>query len=66
MEKINSHKQKSKIELKDLPAVAALPILRIPDKSYFIDLALKQFREVDSSFNYIDFDRKMEKYCANT
>ena len=44
------------MELKDLPGVHALPILRLPKKSYFIDLALRQFREVENAGNFINFD----------
>jgi hypothetical protein len=44
------------MELKDLPGVHALPILRITNQSYFIDLLLKQFRDVDNAYNFIDFN----------
>jgi hypothetical protein len=43
------------MELKDLPGVHALPILRLTDKSYYIDLYLKQFREVDNPGSFINF-----------
>ncbi len=44
------------MELKDLPGTYGLPILKLPETSYYIDLALKQFREVDNPMSYIDFD----------
>ena len=33
-----------------------LTVLRLPGISYFIDLQLGQFRDVDNPGNYIDFD----------
>ncbi len=44
------------MDLKDLPGVAALPILRLSDKYYFIDLYLKQFREVENPSEFVDFN----------
>ena len=44
------------MELKDLPGVHALPILRLQNKSYFIDLLLKQFRKIDNPEIFINFD----------
>ena len=41
-----------------------LPVVRLADTAYFVDLRLRQFRETMNPHNYVDFDSaKGKKMC---
>jgi len=44
------------MDLRFKMAAKVLPIVRIQDKEYFVDLRLGQFREVQNPYEYINFD----------
>ena len=46
----------SRDELRADTGPRVLPIVRLADTAYFVDLRLRQFRETMNPHNYVDFD----------
>ena len=45
----------------------ALPIVRVEPTQYFVDLRLRQFRDVSNPHNYVDFDSEQgRRMCERT
>tara|TARA_Y100000310_G_C19985318_1_gene491655 strand:- start:113 stop:247 length:135 start_codon:yes stop_codon:yes gene_type:complete len=37
-----------------------LPVIKYKGKKYYLDVKLKQIREIDNPHNYIDFNKREE------